>query len=465
MSQIIQKVVVGLGKTGLSCARFLCQQGFAVAVTDSRDNPPGLAAVLAEYPGVVVSVGAFDQSLMLAAEELVVSPGVSLQEPAVKAAVAAGVPAIGDIELFSRYIPRENTTIVAITGSNAKSTVTTLVGDMIQQAGHTVIVAGNIGLPVMDILLQGQSAEFYVLELSSFQLETTYNLKANVATILNLSPDHLDRYDGMQGYIAAKQRIYSGCDTAIANADDQATLPTDSLDCRVLTFTSSSSLELPQAGYYYATAGEKETLCHNDNKVIDLADIALSGGHNLQNAIAALTIGQAIGLSDESMAITLSTFSGLAHRCQIIAKQDNVAWINDSKGTNTGATIAALNGLGPLYQSGIVLIAGGVAKGADFSQLVPAVSAYVSDAVLIGADAKQLDAALNNDCDIHHVDSLALAVDKSRGLVKSGGAVLLSPACASFDMFSGFEDRGNQFIELVNNVTSGDRLQGGMNCA
>jgi len=458
MSQVKQKVVVGLGKTGLSCARFLLQQGVAVAVTDSRAHPPGLDHLLRDYPGVSVSVGKFDVELMEKAEELVVSPGVSLKESAVKKAIDSGVPAIGDIELFCRYLHKSanGSRIVAITGSNAKSTVTTLVGDMIRQAGYSVIVAGNIGLPVMDVLLrckslEGEYAEFYVLELSSFQLETTHTLNASVATILNVSPDHLDRYDGLADYITAKQRIYNGCDVAVVNADDQKTYPvTVSVATppkELVTFSSQQSAS--SSIYRCKRVNADDYIYREDTSVIAINDMALSGGHNVQNALAALTIGNAIGLSDASMAITLRTFSGLAHRCQVIGLFDEVTWINDSKGTNTGATIAALNGLGPQYPAGIVLIAGGVGKGADFTELKDAVKQYVTACVLIGDDAPLIEAALDAVCAIYHAETLESAVFKSRELAESEGAVLLSPACASFDMFSGFEDRGNQFVAAV----------------
>ncbi len=453
MSQVKQKVVVGLGKTGLSCARFLLQQGISVAVTDSRANPPGLENLLKDYPGVTVSVGAFDLDLMAGAEELVVSPGVSLNERAVKKAIDSGVQAIGDIELFCRYLQKGANTgrIVAITGSNAKSTVTTLVGDMIRQAGCSVIVAGNIGLPVMDVLLKGDCADFYVLELSSFQLETTHTLNASVATILNVSPDHLDRYEGIVDYIVAKQRIYHGCDIAVINADDQETypvaVPAITPPKNLVTFSSQKIVS--SSIYQYKRVNAKDGIYRDDVSVIAINDMALAGGHNVQNALAALTIGNAIGLSDESMANTLRIFSGLEHRCQVVGQFDGVTWINDSKGTNTGATIAALNGLGPQYPAGLVLIAGGAGKGADFSEMVDAVKQYVTACILIGDDASLIEQALDAVCEIHHAETLESAVAKSRELAELDGAVLLSPACASFDMFTGFEDRGNQFVAAV----------------
>ena len=461
MSQVKQKVVVGLGKTGLSCARFLLQQGIPVAVTDNRANPPGLERLLMDYPDVTVSVGAFDFDLMAEAQELVVSPGVSLKENTVKKVIDSGVQAIGDIELFCRYLQKSANggRIVAITGSNAKSTVTTLVGDMIRQAGCSVIVAGNIGLPVMDVLLNGDCADFYVLELSSFQLETTHTLNASVATILNISPDHLDRYEGIGDYIAAKQRIYNACDVAVVNADDQETYPlavsTVAPPKKLVTF--SSQLVSPQSSqkivsssvYQYKRVNEKGAIYRDDVSVIAINDMALTGGHNIQNALAALTIGHAIGLADEPMANTLKIFSGLAHRCQVIGEFDGVTWINDSKGTNTGATIAALNGLGPQYPAGLVLIAGGVGKGADFSELKDAVKQYVTACILIGDDASLIETALDAVCQIYHAKTLESAVVKSRELAESDGAVLLSPACASFDMFTGFEDRGDQFVAAV----------------
>jgi len=332
---------------------------------------------------------------------------------------------------------------------------------MVRQAGFSVIVAGNIGLPVMDVLLQDKCADFYVLELSSFQLETTHHLNASVATILNVSPDHLDRYDGMAGYIAAKQRIYENCHVAVVNAEDKQTFPaTLGEPVPMLSFGCEYSERLI---YQLCNVDGIDVICRNELPIIDVNEMALTGGHNIQNALAALTIGHAAGLDDQPMVSALETFGGLAHRCQVVDVVDGVAWINDSKGTNTGATIAALDGLGPVYKEGLVLIAGGEGKGADFEELTPSVSKFVDAAVLIGADAEKINVALAGACDVYRADSLSMAVDQSSRLAKSGSAVLLSPACASFDMFSGFEDRGDQFIAAVHQLRDAQYFQGGLN--
>ncbi|OUS31780.1 UDP-N-acetylmuramoylalanine--D-glutamate ligase [Gammaproteobacteria bacterium 45_16_T64] len=449
MSQVNQKVVVGLGKTGLSCARFLLQQGESVAVTDSRKEPPGLAELCTEHPGVKVCVGGFDTALLKSANELIVSPGISLQEPAIKSAVQSGVPAIGDIELFSRYISRENSHIIAITGSNGKSTVTTLVGEMLRDAGHSVTVAGNIGLPVMDVLLSGDQAEFYVLELSSFQLETTFNLAPVVATILNISPDHLDRYDDIDGYIEAKQRIYDGCEIAVVNNNDANTMPSVSGDARLVTFGGASD----DATYRIQTVSGEQTIVRGDSALMPLHEMALADGHNVLNALAGLSIAHQVGVPDVSMVETLRTFSGLAHRCEFIRALHGVSWINDSKGTNVGATISAISGVSQAYPGGLILIAGGDGKGASFDDLAAVVKQHVNCVVLIGADAPLIELALGKSCNLYHAISMEDAVTQSYCLASGTGAVLLSPACASFDMFSGYEDRGRQFVESINLLT------------
>ncbi len=438
------KVVVGLGKTGLSCVRYLKRKGEKVAVTDTRDDPPGLNELLEEFSDVQLALGGLDAELIAKADEIILSPGVALASDALKGALQRGVQVSGDIELFCREIRQP---IVAITGSNAKSTVTTLVGEMVKEAGHSVVVAGNIGLPVLDVLAMPERADFYVLELSSFQLETTHSLKAEVATILNISPDHLDRYPSMKEYIAAKHRIYRGARQTVFNAEDAETRPHPMFTERDWRFTVNApgtrTFGLQEKDGATWLGLEKTTL-------MPAADVRIKGRHNQANALAALALGNAIGLPMASMLKTLRTFSGLPHRCQWVRERHGVHWYNDSKGTNVGAAVAAIEGIGGDISGKVVLIAGGDGKGADFLELREPASRFLKAAVLIGRDADKLATVLNGRCDVIRAGSLQQAIDAAAAVAVAGDSVLLSPACASFDMFKGYDDRGTQFMNGVN---------------
>lgn len=438
------KVVVGLGKTGLSCVRYLKQKGEKVAVTDTRDDPPGLNELLEEHSDVQLALGGLDADLIAKADEVILSPGIALANEALKKAHSRGVLMSGDIELFCREIQQP---IIAITGSNAKSTVTTLVGEMIRDAGRSVVVAGNIGLPVLDVLAKPERAEFYVLELSSFQLETTRSLKAEVATILNISPDHLDRYPSMKEYIAAKHRIYRGARQTVANADDAETRPHPMFTDRDWRFTVNAP------GTRTFGLMEKEGalwLGLEKNALMPASEVRIKGRHNQANALAALALGNAVGLPMSSMLETLRTFSGLPHRCQWVRERDGVHWYNDSKGTNVGAAVAAIEGIGGDIRGKVVLIAGGDGKGADFVELREPASKYLKTAVLIGRDADKLANVLGDCCPVIRATTLQEAIEAAAGVAVGGDSVLLSPACASFDMFKGYDDRGAQFMNCVN---------------
>ena len=433
------RVVVGLGKTGMSCVRYLRRQGYRVAVNDTRDHPPGLDELHREFPEVTTSLGKLDEALLLQAQEIIASPGISIQEPALRAArEKSGIPVIGDIELFCRDAAAP---IVAITGSNAKSTVTTLVGLMAENAGIRVGVGGNLGTPVLELL--SPDNQLYVLELSSFQLETTHSVHAAAAVILNVSEDHMDRYKNMQEYHRAKLRIFRNCHFYITNRQDPLTVPL--LPENVPH--SSFGLDMPDmSSWGIIREGGQPWLAHGTEKLMPAADMGIFGEHNMANALAALALGSAVRVPMDAMLRTLREFPGLPHRCQKIGRCGDVVWYNDSKGTNVGATLAAINGLGAAISGKVVLIAGGVGKGQDFTPLSPALDEHGRALVLIGEDAARIDRAVTAGIPREHAASLDEAIAAAKRLALPGDAVLLSPACASFDMFRNYEDRGERFV-------------------
>ncbi|WP_305857089.1 UDP-N-acetylmuramoyl-L-alanine--D-glutamate ligase [Balneatrix alpica] len=434
-------IVVGLGKTGLSCVRFLRQRGKRVAVVDTRSQPPGLAELQAEFPDVPYELGGLQVETLKMASELVVSPGLALSTPEIAAAIASGVQVVGDIELFCR---EAKAPIVAITGSNAKSTVTTLVGLMAEQAGRRVAVGGNLGTPALQLPLE--DIDLYVLELSSFQLETTHSLRAEVATVLNISPDHMDRYPNLQAYHAAKHRIFRGCRQVVVNKDDVLSRPlvADALSHWYFSLGPSDldtfGLERDEQGHSW--------LAYRKQRLLPTSSLKIRGLHNQANALAALALGHSVGLPMEAMLATLREFAGLTHRCQWVRERQGVLYFNDSKGTNVGATLAALQGLGGDLSGKIVLIAGGDGKGADFAELAPPLATYGRALVVIGRDAEKI-AAHAGDLAVVRATSMQEAVEQAAMLAQPGDAVLLSPACASFDMFNHFEHRGEVFMQAV----------------
>ncbi|ADE13674.1 UDP-N-acetylmuramoylalanine/D-glutamate ligase [Nitrosococcus halophilus Nc 4] len=437
---VASAVIVGLGKTGLSCARFLANRGLSVTVVDSREAPPGLAALQEQVPGVAVRLGDFEVALMQQAERLVISPGVALSEPAIQVAQARGIPVLGDIELFAYWAQAP---VIAITGSNGKSTVTVLVEAMARQAGKKVLSGGNLGLPALE-LLEKPVPDLYVLELSSFQLETTSTLNAVAACILNISPDHMDRYPNLEAYVQAKGRVYHGTGAMVINADDVQVAGLAQPERHCLRFT----LGAPAADEYGLRERAGETwLARGHELLLPARQFPLVGRHNLANALAALALGEAAGLPQLAMLSALREFRGLPHRCEWVAQANGVDWYNDSKGTNVGATVAAIEGLH--CQGKLVLIAGGVGKGADFSPLCAPLSRRARAVVLMGQDAPRLEAALANSVPLYQVNDMGEAVNKASALAEPGDSVLLSPACASFDMYSGFEARGQAFIQAV----------------
>ncbi len=435
------RIVVGLGKSGMSLVRFLANRGTSFAVADTRENPPELATLKRDYPHVEVRCGELDVEFLCRADELYVSPGLALATPALQAAAARGVKLSGDIELFAR---NAKAPIVAISGSNAKSTVTTLVGEMAAAAGKRVAVGGNLGTPALDLL--ADDVELYVLELSSFQLETTDQLNAEVATVLNVSEDHMDRYSGLPAYHLAKHRIFRGARQVVVNRQDALTRPLMGEGLPCWTF----GLNKPdfKAFGLREENGEKYLAFQFDN-LMPVRELKIRGAHNQANALAALALGHAVGLPFEAMLESLRTFAGLAHRCQWLRERDGVTWYDDSKATNVGAALAAIEGLGADIAGKLVLVAGGDGKGADFSALRAPVAAHCRAVVLLGRDAERLAEALGDAVPLIRVKTLEEAVQQCTALAEVGDSVLLSPACASLDMFKNFEERGRLFAQAV----------------
>jgi UDP-N-acetylmuramoylalanine--D-glutamate ligase len=436
-----KRAVIGMGKTGLSCARFLRSQGDAFSWFDTRVAPPDLDAIVKEFPDVVIHCGPLQAGMLSSFDEIIVSPGVSVGEQAIRSAAEVGVQVVGDIELFVRATGKP---IIAITGSNAKSTVTTLVGEMAEACGLRAGVGGNLGTPVLDMLRDDSDTDCYVLELSSFQLETTFGLHAMVAVVLNISDDHMDRYDSLEEYIKAKHRIYSNAKNVVFNRADSCTQPA----AEIKGLRWSFGLDEPGANAVGVMELDGDSWLDFDKQhpLLRVSDIRIAGQHNLANVAAALVVAIAAHWDMDSCARVVKSFNGLPHRCQWVAEKNGVRFYNDSKGTNIGATVAAIQGLHK--EKNIVLIAGGDGKGADFSQLREAVVSNVKQLVLIGRDAEKIAVACAGVKQVHAL-SMIDAVQKSWQLAESGDIVLLSPACASFDMFNGYDDRGRQFCAAV----------------
>ncbi len=447
----MHSVVVGLGKTGASCLRFLSKRGIPVRATDSRRTPPGLAELGDLAGSLDLRLGGFDLALLDGASQVLMSPGVSLDEPIARAARDRGIEVLGDVELFARNV---RAPVIGITGTNGKSTVTTLVARMAATAGRTVLAGGNLGIPALDLLEQ-PVPDLYVLELSSFQLETTSSLHLRAAVVLNVTADHLDRYSSVAAYARAKSRIFSKARTVVLNADDplvaamrgaaqSGALQSDA--ARTVTF----SIERTDADYCLLRSGARILLARHGEGLLDLSRMKITGLHNAANALAALALGDAVGLPMPKMLEALESFPGLPHRSEWIADVAGVRFVDDSKGTNVGATIAAVAGLpGPL-----VMIAGGEGKGQDFTPLAQAFRGKVRHVVLIGKDAPALAAALRDVCGTVTVASMQEAVGAAARAASSGDTVLLSPACASLDMFRDYGHRGDVFAAAVRQLGS-----------
>ncbi len=433
-------LVLGLGETGLSALRWLLAQGANVAIADTRDNPPNIDAVRTEIPDVSVYLGAFNEDILKAVDLLVVSPGVALSQPAIQSAIEAGVAVVGDVELFAQYRPA-SAKVIAITGANGKTTVTTLVGEMCKAAGLKTIVAGNIGLPVLDALTM-EAPDVYVLELSSFQLETTTSLVVDAATMLNLTEDHMDRYADLSMYAAAKAHIFYKASHQVLNRDDAWSMIMQRPTLKISTF----GLDFDADGYGIEHVNNEIWLCDGEQHLMNAADLPIKGAHNAANALAAIALCRAIGLEYAPLLNALYNFKGLPHRVQWVANIGDVDYYDDSKGTNVGATCAAISGL----PQKVVLIAGGDGKGQDFTPLQSAVSQNARAVVLIGRDAALIEQVLlATEVPMYHAQDMQEAVVIARRMAQAGDAVLLSPACASFDMYKNYISRAEAFISAV----------------
>lgn len=434
-------VIVGLGKTGLSCVRYLSKQGLNIAVTDSRDEPPELAALKNGFESVPVYLGEISAKVLLSSDQIVLSPGISLENESVKQAIKQGIPVVGDIELFCQ---QAKAPIIAISGSNGKSTVTTLVAEMTRNAGLKTCVGGNLGTPALE-LLDEPTPDVYVLELSSFQLETTFSLNAHASVVLNVSPDHMDRYSSLNDYINAKNKIYSGQGLMVINLDDEVVNAMNDDSRQSISF----SLSKP-AGNGFGVIKEDGAvfLCQGDKKIISQKELGIKGEHNVANALAAMALASSVNVPVSVMVETLKSFKGLDHRCQLVKIINNVSWYNDSKATNVGASIASIKGL--CDTGNIILIAGGDSKGADLSSLASVAKQHVKKVLLLGVDANKLADVLGTAVPYEFVVDMDEAVSRANQQAESGDIVLLAPACASLDMYKNYQHRGDVFVSAVN---------------
>lgn len=428
-------LVVGLGITGISIARYLHKLGIPFSVADSRENPPNSEELKQLSAAIQLSAGAFQEKDFKNATHLIVSPGISLQQTLIAQTLQRGAILVSDVDIFACAT---NVPIVAITGANGKSTVTTMVGEMGKSAGKITAVGGNLGTPALDLL--ADDVELYVLELSSFQLERTHVLNAAAATVLNVTADHLDRHADMDDYAAQKQKVFRGDGVMVLNADDDYVAAMQNSQRNQYWFSIQKSV-----GFHIAKRDGGEWLVNEETDFMPCADLPLEGRHNQANALAALALGQAVGLDKEAMCNALRHFVGLDHRMQKVAVKNGVSWVNDSKATNIGACIAALEG----YDEKVILIAGGDGKGADMNELRPAAQQKTKSVIVMGKDADLISAALEEVVPLFSAGSMIEAVQIAAHLAKAGDTVLLSPACASLDQYKDYKDRGNQFAAAV----------------
>ena len=433
-------VIVGLGKTGLSCFRYLSNQGLNVAITDSREEPPELSGLKAEFESASVYLGQINEQVLLASDQIILSPGVSLDNKSIKLSIENNIPVFGDIELFCQ---KAQAPIIAVSGSNGKSTVTTIVAEMTRLAGLKTYVGGNIGIPALD-LLSDSTPDLYVLELSSFQLETTYSLNAHASVVLNVSPDHMDRYSSLKDYVNTKKRIYSGQGLMVLNKDEEYIHSIIDSKRDTIYF----SLGAPEGENFGLINHNNEVwLSQGNEKIINKNQLKIKGEHNISNALAAMALAGAVNVPTNIMADVLKNFTGLEHRCQLVREIDNVSWYNDSKATNVGACIASITGLCEL--GNIILIAGGDSKGADLSGLNPIVKKYIKRVFLFGIDANKLADVMGSDVDKEFVNNMNEAVKGASKIADSDDIVLLAPACSSLDMYKNYQQRGDAFISAI----------------
>ncbi len=420
-------VVVGLGATGFSCARFLAHHKIPFQMADTRENPPMLQAFKKKFPDVAFHGGEISVALLQSAKQIIVSPGIDINK---RPFSLFSDKIIGDVELFAQYV---NKPVIGITGSNGKTTVTTLMGKVVTMAGKKASVCGNIGKPVLDALLDDGEVDYYVVELSSFQLDLTQSLRCETAVVMNVTPDHLDRHGSMQKYMESKQRIYLHCKHPVCYMD-QAQI--------------WQNLALTSASTFSASCSQADFNLRN----LPIDRLKLKGKHHYENDLAVMAMASAIGIDAAVVIQVIAAFSGLTHRCQLVREHHEVSWYNDSKGTNIGATFTALETVGAVTPGKIVWLAGGQGKGADFSPLVPMVKKFVSYAILYGEDAAKIAQAIDQEVPVLFAKNLQDAVEQAAHLAQAHDAVLLSPACASFDMFANYEERGKCFQAHVSQL-------------
>lgn len=440
-------IIVGLGQTGLSCVKYLHKLDFNLCVFDTRAKPPHLESFKETYPTIPVFCATLPDLSKMAPYELVISPGVSLSVPFIQTLIKQAASVTNDIGLFAKA---NNVPIIAITGSNGKSTVTTLVGEMAKAAGLKPAVVGNIGVPVLSSLENSNSHDVIVMELSSFQLELLEELPVKIATVLNISADHLDRYPSIKAYAAAKHNIYNKAEISVINQDDSKATPIN-LSGNKIYFTDKA----PQSGVFGLNVVDGEIyLCHGSHPMLAVSEMKLKGKHNYLNACAALAIGYHFGLPVDAMRQALREFAGLEHRCEWVAQVSSVDWFNDSKGTNVGACVAALEGFGTSEpdSGNIILILGGQGKGQDFSDLISPVTKFCHMVITMGESASELESLLSTYVNTMHAKDIEHAVELAMVNAKPKDIVLLSPACASFDQFKSFEHRGLCFKNAVLNL-------------
>lgn len=447
-----KRLIIGMGQTGLSCARFLTAKGLSFDVCDTRNSLSNLASIEQEFPLSSVILGELDKNILAQYQELIVSPGIAISEPAIVFAHQQGSRVRGDIDIFAEFVTKP---IIAITGSNGKSTVTTLVGELLSAAGHRPAVCGNIGVPVLDVLLNDDKYACYVVELSSFQLETTHHLAAEVACVLNLSEDHMDRYDSMMSYHQAKHRIFQGCRSIVVNREDSLTQPlvSDAMPVRSFGLAHAENAVAAKEQYSIKEVDGVEYIAYEDSVIFPVQELKIKGRHNQLNVMAAIALIELLpsefSIEKEILCQILMKFSGLPHRCAWVAEQNGIQYFNDSKGTNVGSTLAAIEGLADHSKKNIVLIAGGVGKDQDFEPLADACQAKVRSAVLFGRDAKVIAQSLKQNELYEITETLEQAIDIARNKARKGDVILFSPACASFDQFSNYVSRGEEFERLI----------------
>ena len=426
--------VLGLGVTGLGIVRFLLSQSIQPYVVDSRENPPGVDWLNQHAPQLKTHFGDLENAALSACDMIIISPGLGLKTPAIAKAINAGVEVIGDVELFARINSKP---VVAVTGSNGKSTVVTLAYEVLKTAGYKVALGGNIGTAVLDLLYG--DFDVFVLELSSFQLDTTRSLKTTSATVLNISEDHLDRYDSYQAYIDSKLSIYNGAEHIVINADDKQTHPVNRTLAPQLSFGET------QGNYHLAQHNNEAHFMVKDEAYLPVSTLAVVGKHNYLNTLAVMALLSPFAITKAHYKTALSQFNGLAHRCQFVGEFNGVKYFNDSKATNVGATVAAIDSLAGKHEN-LVVIAGGDAKGADLEVLKPYIEKHVKALICFGKDAKDLVALSAKG---HLTNNMSEAVTLAKQLSKSGDTVLLAPACASIDMYNNYMQRGDDFVQCV----------------